>query len=166
MKQGRWGRGVCLCVCPGDCGPFPFFDLREVSLCWASPFLLVVTSVKDPSFCSFSLCLSVRISRPFLPAPRCCTAAASWPQTKMLSYSSFVPESTVPGKDANSARNLLTPSPPTTAFGVFLSAANTGNTRERMPWKDVFTLQAPHRRIRSWRVGQSGRRQDSGHVRR
>ena len=96
-----------------------------------------------PSFCSLFALSQCRISRPFLPAPRCCTAATTGPQAKMLNYS-FVPESTVPGKDVNSAKNPPPFPPPTTVFGVFLSAANTGKHKGDnaliSPGKVYFTL--------------------------
>lgn len=143
MKQGRWGWGecVCMCVCPeGPVGLFLFSHLREVSLRWTSPFLLVVTSVKDPPASShFLLCLSVELAG---PSSQLLDAAPSGPQTEMLSYSSLVPESTVPGKDVNSAKNLLLLPHPPLSLGYSSPLPTQGNTRETMPWdkpwKGVF----------------------------
>lgn len=129
-----------------------------------------------PSFCSLFALSQCRIRRPFLPAPRCCTAATSGPQAKMLNYS-FVPESTVPGKDVNSAKNPPPFPPPTTVFGVFLSAANTGKHKgdnALISLEKCTSPWAPHLKgIKvTWNMfshvprSPIGRRQDSGHVRR
>lgn len=122
-----------------DLWAFSFLRLAGSESVLGFPFL-ACCHIREgpPSFCSLLALSQCRISRPFLPAPRCCTAATSWPQTKMLSYSSFVPESTVPGKDANSARNLLPLPHPPLPLGYFSPLLTQGNTRERMPWKSVF----------------------------
>lgn len=143
------------------CGPFPFLRLAGSESVLGFPFLLVVTSVKDPQLLLTSRLSQCRISRPFLPAPRCCTAATSWPQTKMLSYSSFVPESTVPGRMLTQPGNLLPFPHPPLPLGVFLSAANTGKHKGENALEKCISPWAPHLkgiRVTVW--SPIGRRQD------
>lgn len=122
------GRHVCVWLSWGTCGPFPFFSLQEVSLHWTSPFLLSCHILpRPPNFVSLFALSQCWISMPFFLAPRCSTAAPSGPQAKLLGYSSFVPEATVPGKDGGMAKNPP-PLTPTTISGVLLSVANIGET--------------------------------------
>lgn len=146
MNRGRWGWGVCMCVSPE--GPVGLFLSSTCGkwVCAGFPLSCLLSHPWTSSFCSLFALSQCRISRPFLPAPRCCTAATSGPQTKMLSYYSFVPESTVPGKDVNSAKNPLPLPHPPLSLGYFSPLPTQGNTRETMPWKSVF-----HPGLHTWK---------------
>ena len=161
---------VCVCVCVSvlrDLWAFSFFPLAGSESALDFPFLACCHICEGPpSLCSLFALSQCRISRPFLPAPRCCPKQ----KCSVIPHSCLNPQSQ--GRMLTQPRTCYSFPTHHCLWGISLQHRETQGRQcpEISPGKVYFTLGSTLERDKGdlEHVPRSpiGRRQDSGHVRR